>query len=99
LPALRPIDVLAVIHATGTTMVSNDSHLCDDNLPVVVAFARTPFGRFEGKLASLTAPKLGALAVDEVLRRGGPDLPPISSVYAGIGMLGGSTLTATGKRF
>jgi len=36
---------------------------------VVVAAARTPFGRFGGGLASLSATDLGGLAIAEVLRR------------------------------
>src|SRR5438876_6098534 len=36
---------------------------------VVVAAARTPFGRFGGGLASLSATDLGGRAIAEVLRR------------------------------
>ncbi|MGI6212407.1 MAG: acetyl-CoA C-acyltransferase [Anaerovoracaceae bacterium] len=38
---------------------------------VVVATARTPFGKFGGGLKSLTAPQLGGLAIAEVLKRAG----------------------------
>ena len=37
--------------------------------PVIVSACRTPIGRFQGGLAPLSAPKLGALAVAEALRR------------------------------
>ena len=37
--------------------------------PVILSAVRTPIGRFLGGLASLAAPKLGALAVREALRR------------------------------
>ena len=62
---------------------------------VVTAVARTPFGRFGGALASFSAPEIGALALDEVLRRSG--LPPdrIDALYAGVGMIGGATLSPT----
>ena len=36
---------------------------------VVVAVARTPFGRFNGALKDIEAPRLGALAIDELLVR------------------------------
>ncbi|MBX3462057.1 MAG: acetyl-CoA C-acyltransferase [Planctomycetes bacterium] len=37
--------------------------------PVIVSACRTAIGRFQGALASVTAPKLGGLAVAEALRR------------------------------
>ena len=61
--------------------------------PVVVAFARTPFGRLEGKLVAVDAPHLAALAIDEVVERAGNT--PIDAVYAGVGLIGSATLTAT----
>jgi acetyl-CoA C-acetyltransferase len=38
---------------------------------VIVAAARTPIGKFQGALQSFTAPRLGALAVREAIRRAG----------------------------
>src|SRR6478672_12068218 len=38
---------------------------------VVVSAARTPIGSFQGALASLSAPKLGAIAIKEALARAG----------------------------
>lgn len=58
------------------------------------ALARTPFGRFGGALAGLAAPRLGALAIDEVLARADPLARAIEGVFAGAGMLGGSVLSA-----
>ena len=60
---------------------------------VVVAFARTPFGRFEGQLAPLDAPTLGALAIDETLRRSGLDAGAVDALYGGVGMIAGAMLT------
>jgi len=37
--------------------------------PVIVAGARTPIGKFLGGLAPLTAPKLGAIAIAEAMKR------------------------------
>jgi acetyl-CoA C-acetyltransferase len=38
---------------------------------VIVAAARTPIGKFQGSLQGFSAPKLGALAVREAIRRAG----------------------------
>src|SRR3974377_1669177 len=38
---------------------------------VIVSAVRTPIGKFQGSLQSFTAPKLGALAVREAVRRAG----------------------------
>ena len=61
--------------------------------PVIVAVARTPFGRLEGKLAGVEAPRLAAFAINEVLERA--DNPKVDALYAGVGLIGGATLTAT----
>lgn len=54
---------------------------------VVVAFARTPFGRVCGGLKDVPAHQLGALAVDEVLRRAGIEGGEVDALYAGVGAL------------
>ena len=38
---------------------------------VIIAAARTPIGKFQGSLQSFTAPRLGAIAVREAIRRAG----------------------------
>jgi acetyl-CoA C-acetyltransferase len=50
---------------------------------VVVAGARTPVGSFQGSLASLTAPRLGAVAVRAALERGGVPADAVGEVYLG----------------
>lgn len=60
---------------------------------VVVAYARTPFGRFEGQLAALDGPTLGALAIDETLRRSGLAPDDVDALYGGVGMIGSAQLT------
>lgn len=64
-----------------------------ENDVVVVAYARTPFGRFEGQLAPLDGPTLGALAMDETLRRSGIAAQDVDAVYGGVGMIGSAVLT------
>jgi len=50
---------------------------------VIVAAARTPFGRFGGAFRDLTAADLGAVAVREVVRRAGLGGPEIDQVILG----------------
>jgi acetyl-CoA C-acetyltransferase len=50
---------------------------------VVVAGARTPVGSLQGSLASLTAPRLGAVAVRAALERGGVPADAVGEVYLG----------------
>lgn len=42
-----------------------------DRTPVIVSFARTPIGRFNGALAAVSAPRLGAAAVRAAVERAG----------------------------
>lgn len=60
---------------------------------VVVAMARTPFGRFGGTLQELSTTQLGALAIDETIRRAAVDADNVDSLHAGVGMIGGGVLT------
>jgi acetyl-CoA C-acetyltransferase len=53
---------------------------------VIVSAARTPIGSFQGALAPLSAPKLGAIAIKEALARAGiagDALGGIGEVYMG----------------
>lgn len=61
----------------------------------IVAFARTPFGKFQGALAAVEPRDFGALVVDEVVRRVARPDAPVDALYNGIGMLGGAALTYT----
>ncbi|CAE8597817.1 unnamed protein product [Polarella glacialis] len=45
-----------------------------DRTPVIVSFARTAIGKFNGGLAPLTAPRLGAAAVKAACERAGIDI-------------------------
>src|SRR5690606_30530187 len=62
---------------------------------VVCAMARSPFGRFDGMLAPLTLPELGAQVIDALLARSGVEPDAIEALYTGIGLAGGAMLTAT----
>ncbi len=60
---------------------------------VVAGLARTPFGRFEGKLSGFDGPTLGALAIDEAVRRAGLAGGAVDAVYGGVGLLASGLLT------
>jgi acetyl-CoA C-acetyltransferase len=50
---------------------------------VIVSGARTPIGSFQGSLASLSAPKLGAIAIRAALERGGVPGDAVGEAYMG----------------
>ena len=49
----------------------------------ITGMARTPMGGFQGELASLSAPQLGAAAIRAAIERAGVDAAHISEVYMG----------------
>ncbi len=51
--------------------------------PVILSGARTPIGRFRGGLASLSGPRLGAVAVREAVARSGIDAAAVDEVIMG----------------
>ena len=54
-----------------------------ERIPVIVAAARTPTGKFLSNLASFTAPQLGAIAIKEAVRRSGVAPEVIDEVIMG----------------
>lgn len=50
---------------------------------VIVSAARTPIGSFQGSLSSLSAPKLGAIAIKEALKKAGVKPEDVSEVIMG----------------
>lgn len=52
--------------------------------PVIVSACRTPIGKFQGALAALPAPELGALAIKEAVRRAGIPADRIDEVIMGV---------------
>jgi acetyl-CoA C-acetyltransferase len=51
---------------------------------VIVSAVRTPIGSFQGALASVSAPKLGSIAIAEALRRAGVEGREVDEVYMGM---------------
>lgn len=57
---------------------------------VIVSTARTPFGKFGGALAPLTATDLGGLVIKEALTRGGVSGEQVDEVVMGMVLQGGA---------
>lgn len=64
--------------------------MSDSTTPVIVAAVRTPIGRYLGGLSSLPAPRLGAIAIREAIRRAGIEPDQIEEVLMGQVVQGGS---------
>jgi acetyl-CoA C-acetyltransferase len=58
-------------------------------IPVIVAAARTPIGKFLGGLSTLSAPELGAIAIKAAVERAGISLDDINEVIMGNVVQGG----------
>ncbi|MEO8335574.1 MAG: acetyl-CoA C-acetyltransferase [bacterium] len=58
-------------------------------VPVIVAAARTPIGKFLGGLSTLSAPELGAIAIKAAVERAGISLDDINEVIMGNVVQGG----------
>src|SRR4051812_14109576 len=58
-------------------------------IPVIVAAARTPIGKFLGSLSSLSAPELGAIAIKAALERSNVPMDDINEVIMGNVVQGG----------
>ena len=56
---------------------------------VIVGAARTPVGAFQGSLSSITAPKLGAIAIKAALERAGVAVDQVATVFMGEVLQGG----------
>jgi acetyl-CoA C-acetyltransferase len=64
--------------------------MADKNrIPVIVAAARTPIGKFLGGLSTLTAPELGAAAIRAALQRSGVPASAVDEVIMGNVVQGG----------
>ena len=61
----------------------------NSRVPVIVAAARTPIGKFLGSLASVSAPELGATAIRAALARSGVPASEIEEVIMGNVVQGG----------
>jgi acetyl-CoA C-acetyltransferase len=62
----------------------------NSRIPVIVAAARTPIGKFLGSLASQSAPELGAVAIRAAIERSGVPASEVQEVIMGHVIQGGS---------
>jgi acetyl-CoA C-acetyltransferase len=62
----------------------------DQTTPVILSAVRTPIGKYLGGLASVTAPRLGALVIKEAVRRAGVDAATVDEVIMGHVLQGGT---------
>jgi len=58
-------------------------------IPVIVSATRTPIGKFLGALSPLPAPRLGAVAIKDAVKRAGVDAATIDEVIFGNVIQGG----------
>jgi acetyl-CoA C-acetyltransferase len=64
--------------------------MADKNrIPVIVAAARTPIGKFLGSLSTVSAPELGATAIRAALQRSGVPVTDVDEVIMGNVVQGG----------
>merc|ERR1711963_341879 len=56
---------------------------------VIASASRTPMGGFRGPMAAIPAPKLGALTIEETLKRANIDKDSVDEVYMGNVLPGG----------
>jgi acetyl-CoA C-acetyltransferase len=61
----------------------------DETTPVILSACRTPIGRFLGALGTIPAPRLGAAAIKEAVRRAAIDPATIDEVIMGHVVQGG----------
>src|SRR5690348_5020057 len=61
----------------------------DNTIPVILSACRTPIGRYLGGLASLPAPRLGALVIREAVRRAAVEPGAVDEVIMGNVLQGG----------
>jgi len=62
----------------------------DQTTPVILSACRTPIGKYLGALASLSAPRLGSIAIAEAVHRAGIDPALIDDVIMGHVVQGGT---------
>jgi hypothetical protein len=69
--------------AVSKGQIRSFSHSIKDTDVLVCGFARTPIGKFNGGLASKTAPQLGAIVISEAIKRSGINKDLIEEAFMG----------------
>src|SRR5205809_1817293 len=61
----------------------------DQTIPVILSACRTPIGKYLGGLATMPAPRLGALVIRDAVRRAGIEPGTVDEVIMGNVLQGG----------
>jgi len=77
LPSIKPFGAHAFSRGLSTTPAVGPRDVC------IVAAARTPIGGYNGTLAKLSAPQLGAHAIKAACERAGVGVDSVQEVYMG----------------
>src|SRR3954469_8330427 len=89
-PAPRALTPWARAHIrTPTFRLSPEGDSVMAREVVIVGAARTPIGAFQGSLASITAPHLGAIAIKAALERAGVSPEAVEQCIMGNVLQGG----------
>ena len=75
--------------AFTATRALSTTRMASLNEVVIVGAARTPMGSFRGCLSSMSGPQLGALAIEEALRRAKVPKDKVEGVYLGCALPAG----------
>merc|ERR1719361_2907003 len=67
----------------GQLRPNSTAATADERTACIVGAARTPMGAFGGALSSVSAPKLGAVAIKAALERGNVDPSSVDEVFMG----------------
>ncbi len=78
-------DYFPLCKTTTRVLVSSDA-----TTPVILSACRTPIGKYLGAISSISAPRLGAIAIKEAVRRAGIDPKLIDDVIMGHVVQGGT---------
>jgi acetyl-CoA C-acetyltransferase len=72
----------SLLFIKGARRRMSSSSFCDSDV-VVLGVARTAIGRLGGGLSSMTAPRLGAVAIEGALRKAGLDKNRVEEAFMG----------------
>ena len=80
---MRPANVKATMKAPALGLRALSNAVRSPRDVVIVSAVRTPIGGFNGSLASLTAPQLGAAAITGALAKAGVDKSAVEQCWMG----------------
>eukprot|EP01027_Heterolobosea_sp_BB2_P023763 GEZU01035756.1.p2 GENE.GEZU01035756.1~~GEZU01035756.1.p2 ORF type:complete len:422 (-),score=162.06 GEZU01035756.1:230-1495(-) len=81
--AFRRIAAKTNVKAAFKTVKRGFASIDESRIPVIVSAVRTPIGSIQGKLSSISAPNLGAIAIRSAIERAGISPNDVQEVYMG----------------